>query len=103
MKLLAIHPEALDELASQVELLEEEREGHGRLMYEEVRRRVTQASRFPRSGAPIGGFDARYDVRCYTLRRFPFRVVTALIGGRRFVIAVAHTQREPGYWRERLR
>lgn len=100
--LLEIHPAALEELESEVRLLEGEREGHGHLFYEEVRRKVAQASQFPRSGAPVVGFDESRDVRCFTLRRFPFRVVTAIVRDARLVVAVAHTRREPGYWRERL-
>ncbi len=36
------------------------------------------------------------------MKRFPFLIVYALFTDRLVVIAVAHTRREPGYWRERL-
>jgi len=36
------------------------------------------------------------------VRRFPFLIVYAMLGDQLVVIAVAHTSRKPGYWRERL-
>ena len=101
--LLELHPEALEELEAAVVWHNRERAGRGDLLYDEVRRRLTQATRFPKSGAPVVGCDARHDVRSYSLRRFPYRVITAVVGGRPLIIAVAHTSREPSYWRERLR
>lgn len=77
--LLELHPRAVDELEARVRLLERERKGHGHLFYAEVPRRVAQAARFPGSGVPVPGFEARPDVRCFTLRRFPFRLVTARV------------------------
>lgn len=100
--LLELHPEALEELEAAVVWHNRERAGRGDLLYDDVRRRIAQATRFPRSGAPVAGFDARYDVRSYGLRRFPYRVITAVVTAAPLVVAVAHTRREPGYWRERL-
>jgi len=100
--LLELHPESVEELEAAVAWHNRERPGHGDLLYDEIRRRVAQATRFPRSGAPIAGFDDRYDVRSYGLRRFPCRVITAVVNGSQLVIAIAHTSRESDYWRERL-
>ena len=102
MILLELHPEAAEELEAAAAWHDRERSGYGELLYDEVRRRVAQATRFPRSGAPVRGFDARYDVRSYGLRRFPYRIVTAVVIGAPLVVAVAHVRREPGYWRARL-
>jgi hypothetical protein len=100
--LLELHPEALEELEAAVVWHNRERAGRGDLLYDEVRRRVAQATRLPRSGAPVVGFDARYDGRSYSLQRFRYRVITAVVIGAPLVVAVAHTRREPTYWRERL-
>lgn len=100
--LLELHPEAVEELEAAVAWHNRERPGHGDLLYDEVRRRVMQATRLPRSGAPVAGFDARYDVRSYGLRRFPDRVITAVVSGAPLVVAITHTRREPAYWRDRL-
>jgi hypothetical protein len=36
------------------------------------------------------------------VKRHPYLVVYALRGDEIIVLAIAHTSREPGYWRERL-
>ena len=101
--LLELRPEAVEELEAAVAWHSRERAGRGDLLYDEIRRRVAQATRFPRSGAPVVGLEARYDVRSYSLRRFRYRVITALVSGKPLLVAVAHTSREPTYWRARLR
>ncbi len=68
--LLELHPEALEEFDATVVWHDRERLGHGALLYEEVRKRIAQAARLPKSGAPVAGFDAKYDVRSYGVRRF---------------------------------
>ena len=100
--LLDFHPDALDELDAAVRWYEQQRPGHGRLLHEQVRRRVGQAARYPQSGAPVLGCNPSHDVRCFGLHRFPFCVVTAEFKGQRLVVAVAHTCRRPGYWQDRL-
>ncbi|MCA9708275.1 MAG: hypothetical protein KDK70_20660 [Myxococcales bacterium] len=99
---LPAHPEALFELNQAVAWHEHERPGYGALLFAEVERKVAQAARLPRSGAPLPGFEAHHDVRKYVVRRFRYLVITALVDERLRVIAVAHTSREPGYWRDRL-
>ncbi|MFW5926367.1 MAG: hypothetical protein ACOCV4_09400 [Myxococcota bacterium] len=47
------------------------------------------------------GFETR-DVRRFGLARFPYAIIVALVHGVRTVVAVAHANRRPGYWRERL-
>ena len=100
--LLELHPDAVEELEAAVVWHNRERIGRGDLLYDDVRKRIAQATRFPMSGAPVVGLDAKYDVRSYGLRRFPYRVITAVVIGAPLVVAVAHTRREPGYWRARL-
>lgn len=41
-------------------------------------------------------------VRRCRVHRFPFAVVYRIISGDIEVLAVAHSAREPGYWRERI-
>ena len=101
--LLELHPEAAAELEAAVLFHDQERPGHGRLLLEEVGRRVAQAGRLARSGAPVTGFAPERDVRCHLVRRFHYRIVTALVRGNRVVIAIPHTSREPDYWRGRLK
>ncbi len=42
-----------------------------------------------------------HGTRRYLLRKFPFQVVYRLVGTTIQVIAVAHGQRKPGYWKTR--
>ena len=101
--LLSFHPSALDELQTTTELLHRERPGHGKLFYEQVKRRVAQAALFPKSGAPVLGFHPKYDIRQFTLRRFPNVVITANVNDEQIVVAVAHTRQAPTYWRSRIK
>lgn len=93
--------EARRELDDAVAFHERERPGHGDLLLSEVETKLERAERFPRSGAIVRGLE-RHDVRTYGLRRFPFSLVTASISGATVVIAFAHTNREPDYWRQRV-
>jgi plasmid stabilization system protein ParE len=99
---LPFHPDALIELDQAVAWHERERAGHGSVLFDEVIRKVEQAARFPRSGAPVLGFDAQYDVRKLVVNRFRYVLITAIVESALMVIAVAHTSRAPGYWRDRL-
>ncbi len=100
--MLAFHPEAELEFDAAAAWHERERDGYGALLVAEVTRRVDQAARFPTSGAPVHGFAPPYDDRKFVVRRFRYVLITALVGDDRIVIAVAHTSRAPGYWRDRL-
>jgi plasmid stabilization system protein ParE len=99
---LRLHPAALAELDEAVAWHEARRTGWGSMLFEQLSLRIGQAARFPRSGAPVVGFDLRHDVRQYVLSRFKYVVITARVGGEQIVVAVAHTSREPKYWRGRL-
>lgn len=67
---LRLHPTALVELDEAVDYLEEQREGFGALLFDEVTQRIAQAARWPRSGGPVAGFAERHDVRQYVVERF---------------------------------
>lgn len=101
--LLAFVSEALDELEAAAAHYERERPGYGTLFVSEVRQRVGRAVQLPRSGRRIAGLDPTRDFRAFGLKRFPFLVVVGTVGGERAVVAIAHTRREPGYWRERAK
>jgi toxin ParE1/3/4 len=102
MTTASLHPAAQQELLAEIEYLENKESGLGESFFSEVERRVRQATRFPASGAPVLGFEERYDVRSFIVRTFPAAIVTASINGELVVIAVAHTRRAPEYWKSRL-
>ncbi|MFV8756539.1 hypothetical protein ACNOYE_38835 [Nannocystaceae bacterium ST9] len=95
-------PVALEELEEAVEHLAAARQGFGELLFEEISMRVAQAARWPMSGASVAGFAPSRDVRQFVTRRFRYVVVTAIVGGERLVVAVAHMSRRPQYWAERV-
>jgi hypothetical protein len=94
--------DAVAELEEAAAWYESERRGYGGLFAAEVRRAVDRAATLPMSGLKLGGFHSDRDVRRFAVRRFPYRVITALVSGSRAVVAVAHERRAPGYWRDRL-
>lgn len=100
---LPFEASAAEELESAAEWYEQERRGYGALFVSEVARNVERAADFPKSGVGVRGSDPERDVRSFAMRRFPYLVVTAIVGGRRAVVAVAHASRRPGYWRDRLK
>ena len=93
---------AADELEAVAQFYEQERTGYGRLFLVEVRTKVARAADFPKSGTPVLGTAEQHDVRAFVLSKFPYTVVTAIVTGRRAVVAVAHHHRHPGYWQDRL-
>ena len=76
---LRLHPAALAELDEAVAWYEARRTGWGSLLFEQVSLRIGQAARFPRSGAPVMGFESRYDVRQYVLSRFKYVVILFVV------------------------
>jgi toxin ParE1/3/4 len=64
----------------------------------EVERAVTQIVQGPKRWA-----SGPFGTRRYLLRQFPFLLIYRELSVDRIqVIAVAHTSRRPGYWKERL-
>ena len=101
--MLPLHPEAMLELEQAIVYHERERRGLGAKLFAEVKRAIKLASALPQSGRAVLGLAERFDARQHVVPRFRFVVITALVRGERHVVAVAHTSREPGYWRERIR
>lgn len=99
---LRFHPDAAAELEAAVSWYRNEEPRAAVRFSDEVRRRAYQAARFPLSGPQQRGFEARLDVRGFVLRGFPYWLVTARVRDERIVVAMAHTSREPGYWRTRV-
>jgi toxin ParE1/3/4 len=98
-----ILPEADDELRAAAIWYEERRAGLGLDLITEFRERLALALRLPGVGASLGYTDAGEEIRRYRLRRFArYAIVIARIHDVPTVLAVAHSSRRPGYWRDRL-
>ncbi len=102
---LPFENEAVRELEAAAIWYESEREGYGEVFLDEVEAKVRRAARFPASGPRIAlpGLLPANDARSFPLQRFQYQVITAIVAGRRAVVAIAHTSRRPGYWMDRLR
>ena len=62
-----------------------------------VRARVDQAMEFPGAGAREAG-----GCRSLPVGKYSFRMIYRVKGQTLEVLALAHTSREPGYWKDRL-
>lgn len=62
-----------------------------------VRAAVSRAVRYPSSGFEIGD-----GIRRVLVTGFPHAVVYAARDQEMVVLAIAHTRREPGYWKKRI-
>jgi len=68
-------------------------------------RRARSASRVadaPQTWPLVRDVPERLNVRRFLLRRFPYSVVFIEFDAKIRVLAIAHTSREPGFWRTRL-
>lgn len=91
------HPDAERELYEAALRYEFEVKGLGRRFSDEVERVIQLLLEHPDLGSRVDD-----DLRHFVLRHFPFSVVYALRSDLLFVVAVAHSSREPGYWRLRV-
>jgi len=86
------------ELDDAVAYYNAESPGLGDALVLEVVAAIERIRRFPRAWHPLGA-----EVRRCRLRRFPYGLIYSEDSGGILVLAVAHTHREPDYWRDRLR
>ena len=100
-------PRILDEAAEELEAaaayLEAERPGHARVFLEAYEEKLRQLVRFPESGPLVRNAPPRCELRSFFIRRFRYAVIAGVVGGVPTIVAVAHTSRAPGYWRDRLK
>ena len=63
----------------------------------DVDRALQLLLQFPRMGTPLAD-----NLRHFSLRVFPYRLVYRVEGEELRIYAVAHFRRKPGYWRKRI-
>lgn len=102
MKKLRIDSAARAELQAAFEWYEAQRPELGTDFLSEANRQLDKIGKWPELGAPIPNI--AMNLRRVLLDRFPYYVIyhpeyeNALV-----VVAIAHTSRRPGYWKDRLR
>jgi len=94
-------PPAKDELDEAALHYEEEREGLGLELLDEVLTACKLITDFPEIGTPCEMEDASEVIRSMRVKRFPYRLYY-VTEPRPLVLAVSHFRRKPGYWLPRL-
>ncbi|MBI4701495.1 MAG: type II toxin-antitoxin system RelE/ParE family toxin [Deltaproteobacteria bacterium] len=98
---LVLHHEASAELAAAAEWYERQGSGLGDALLDDVTKALVAIAESPRTWPRMPrGYRG---VRRFVLARFPYGVVYVERPDHLLVAAIAHTSREPGYWRNRLR
>jgi toxin ParE1/3/4 len=99
MKRVCYDEDADEELIDEIARYELRREGLGTEFLTAVREAVRLITQNPSAWQAS---EYAPDVRRFVMERFPFTIVYTELAEEILIIAVAHTSREPGYWRRRL-
>jgi plasmid stabilization system protein ParE len=99
---LRIGPEAEAELRDAAAWYKERSPEVARRFLREVRTLTKVVARMPLRFPVLVGLDIEPAVRRALVPGFPYALVFVVKDGAIHVIAVAHQQRLPGYWRDRL-
>ena len=83
-------------------IAEKERPGRGIALQQLVRRVERRIRRVPRSAPKWTRLRASFDIRKAVVRKTPYLVVYVILPTQIVVVAIAHTRKAPGYWRDRL-
>jgi plasmid stabilization system protein ParE len=93
VRLLDVAQQELDEA---IEYYNGESPGLGDAFLLETVAAIDRIRRFPEAWHPLGA-----EIRRCRLRRFPYGLIYSKDQDGILILAVAHTHREPGYWRDR--
>lgn len=95
MKLLRISHPASAEFADAVRWYEQKRTGLGGEFFDAVTTTIESIRSRPEIGTAAGR------TRSWLLSRFPYRVIYRVRREDIYIVAIAHTSRRPGYWKNR--
>lgn len=94
----SFHPEAKEEFLDAVNYFEECRSGLGLEFSKEVFSTIQRIIHFPSAWSKF----SENTRRCLT-NRFPFSVIYQIAGEGIFIIAIMQLNREPDYWKKRIK
>lgn len=94
VRVLAVAQRELDET---VQYYNQQTAGLGDAFLLETIAAIDRIRRFPLGWHPLGP-----TLRRCLLRRFPYGLIYLREGNDILIVAVAHTHRRPGYWRDRI-
>ena len=97
MKHVKFHPEAESEMGASAQYYEEKQVGLGKRFLESVYTAIRRVCLMPSMYQHVGG-----DIQICNVERFPFCVVFR--NGKTYIgiVAVIHSKRRPGYWKDRV-
>ena len=93
---IKFHPLATDEFKESAKFYESRRTGLGKRSIDAVEKTLALI----RTNPPIGKIDQEGNRR-FRVKKFPFLIIYKVREGKIFVLAVAHTSKKPGYWKDR--
>jgi toxin ParE1/3/4 len=96
------HPAARDELRGAIAYDEADHPGRGIDLEEAVRRVIRRIQLLPQSAPRWPRIESSVEIRRAKVKRHPYLVVYAVLDDQVVVLAIAHTSKRPGYWRERI-
>jgi toxin ParE1/3/4 len=94
---LTYHPDAEAELVEAARFYEGRSPGLGDRFLSEFDAAVAEIQASPGLWPVVEG-----DLRCHTMRRFPFGIYYRVLGDELRILVVKHHSRHPDYWRYRL-
>ena len=89
---------ASQELEAAIRWYEQRREGLGAELYDAIVAGLELIGTHPEVGTARPG---PLPTRQLVLQRFPYKIVYRVRADDLFVVAIAHTSRQPGYWKDR--
>jgi toxin ParE1/3/4 len=98
VKPVRLSAEADVELVETAGFYDERQRGLGAALISEFVKATQFIQQFPSSGRPIGN-----RMRRVLTNRFPYAIIYLEYRDEFLVVAVAHTSRRPGYWKERMK
>jgi plasmid stabilization system protein ParE len=101
-KPLRFDDDAVEEMEMAAEWYEARRQDLGIDFVTAVREALQRIADAPQTWPLVRDVPERLNVRRFLLRRFPYSVVFMELDAEIRVLAIAHTSREPGFWRTRL-
>ncbi|MBA3395410.1 MAG: type II toxin-antitoxin system RelE/ParE family toxin [Deltaproteobacteria bacterium] len=102
MKRARYHPEARDELRGAVAYDDEDRASRGQDLEQVVARIVRRIQVLPRSAPRWRLVPGPFEIRRAKVKGHPYLVVYGVFTDQLVVLAIAHTSKQPGYWRTRI-
>jgi plasmid stabilization system protein ParE len=101
-KLVRPNDEAEEEFRHYIRRYEKESAGLGDRLWSEIQAAISLISDHPAIGETVPRVRVRETVRRIPLRHFPFLLVYREYADYLEIVALAHTSRNPKYWRGRL-